>query len=401
MISFSKCNLLRSVQSLRSIHQHAFNSSATSHHQSMFSPACKISSQSIINTNKYNVIDFQSSRLMLRCFSTNVAPPLRSKVTSIDLRKLKESKKKITLVTAYNFPSAIHVDSAGIDVILVGDSVAMVELGQDTTLSMDMESMLYHAKAVAKGAKRALLVGDMPFGSYEYSDEAAYTNAIRFLKEGGMDCVKLEGGKIRAKTVEKLVQGGVAVMGHIGLTPQSYSVVGGFRAQGRSTQRAFELIEDAISLERAGACALVVECVPAEVGQAITSAVSIPTIGIGSGQFMDGQVLVYHDLLGMVEHEQYKVAAPRFCKRYATLGTYIHNALKQYRDEVQNGEFPGTAFSPYKMLPEESEKFQEKLKEMKEKQLKQHEDISVGKSSSTSSKTTTTTASDAETIKLY
>lgn len=198
------------------------------------------------------------------------------------------------MVTAYTYPSAVHVDAAGIDVILVGDSVGMVELGYDTTLPVTMEDMLHHCKSVARGSDHALLVADMPFGSYETSPEHAYMSAIRFLKEAQMDCVKLEGGKEYVPTIRKLVAGGVAVMGHIGLTPQRISVLGGFRAQGKSLQAAQALLEDAIALQEAGCFAIVIECVPAEVAEFITQSLTIPTIGIGAGNGTSGQVLVYH-----------------------------------------------------------------------------------------------------------
>lgn len=289
--------------------------------------------------------------MALRLFSTktSVGPPLRKKVTTIDLQKMRDAGQKISMVTAYSYASAAHVDAAEIDVLLVGDSLAMVELGHDTTQPVTVDNMLYHCQAVARGATRPLLVGDLPFGSYESSPQMAYTNAIRFLKEAGMDAVKLEGGRIMANTVRTLVQGGVAVMGHIGLTPQRISVLGGFRAQGRSIAAAKSLIEDARALEEAGCFALVVECVPAVVAEAITQAVRIPTIGIGAGQHTSGQVLVYHDLLGMLSHAHHAKVAPSFCKSYANIGKIIGEALQAYRDEVKSGEFPSAAYSPYKM----------------------------------------------------
>lgn len=199
-----------------------------------------------------------------------------------------------SVVTAYTYPSAVHVDAAGIDVILVGDSVGMVELGYDTTLPVTMDDLIYHCKAVSRGSDRALLVADLPFGSYEASPQQAYASAIRFLKEANMDCVKLEGGANMAPHVKTLVNGGVAVMGHIGLTPQRISVLGGFRAQGKTLSAAQILLADALALQEAGCFALVIECVPAEVAELITKSLSIPTIGIGAGNGTSGQVLVYH-----------------------------------------------------------------------------------------------------------
>lgn len=203
------------------------------------------------------------------------------------------------MVTAYTYPSAVHVDAADIDVLLVGDSVGMVELGYDTTLPVTVDDMIYHCKAVSRGAERALLVADLPFGSYEASPQVAYATAIRFLKECGMDCVKLEGGAQLAEHVRVLVRGGVAVMGHIGLTPQRVSVLGGFRAQGKTLEAAQLLLADALALQEAGCFSLVIECVPAEVAELISRTLRIPTIGIGAGRHTDGQVLVFHDLLGM------------------------------------------------------------------------------------------------------
>lgn len=294
-----------------------------------------------------------------------VGAPLRKKVTVMEVQKMFREKKPVTMVTAYTYPSAVHVDTAEIDILLVGDSLGMVELGYDTTLPVTMEHMIYHCQAVARGAQRPLLLADMPFGSYEQSSEHAYNNAIRFLKEAGMDAIKLEGGEMLAPTVKSLVQGGVAVMGHIGLTPQRISVLGGFRAQGRTLQAAKQLIRDAQALQEAGAFALLVECVPPEVAQAITESVSIPTIGIGAGPHVSGQVLVYHDLLGMMQHAHHAKVAPMFVKRYANVGEVIQKALEEYKKDVETGVFPGKDFSPYKMLPQEAAEFKAWIKEAK------------------------------------
>ena len=241
--------------------------------------------------------------------------------------------------------------------VLVGDSVGMVCLGYDTTQPVTMEEMLHHAKAVRRGAPSRFIVGDMPFGSYESGPLEALKNAYRFIKEAGVDAVKVEGGKNRVDTVRKLVESGIAVMGHIGLTPQGISVLGGFRAQGRTAVKARSIIDDALALQAAGAFALVIECVPSIVAKAVTDAVKIPVIGIGAGPHTSGQVLVYHDLLGLQHHPHYEKHVPSFCKRYAMLGKEIHDALLQYRSEVLNGEFPTEEYSPYKMSKEEIEKF--------------------------------------------
>ena len=241
--------------------------------------------------------------------------------------------------------------------VLVGDSVGMVCLGYDTTQPVTMEEMLHHAKAVRRGAPSRFIVGDMPFGSYESGPLEALKNAYRFIKEAGVDAVKVEGGKNRVETVRKLVESGIAVMGHVGLTPQGISVLGGFRAQGRTAVKARSIIDDALALQAAGAFALVIECVPSIVAKAVTDAVKIPVIGIGAGPHTSGQVLVYHDLLGLQHHPHYEKHVPSFCKRYAMLGKEIHNALLQYRSEVLNGEFPNEEYSPYKMSKEEIEKF--------------------------------------------
>jgi 3-methyl-2-oxobutanoate hydroxymethyltransferase len=234
----------------------------------------------------------------------------------------------------------------------------MVVLGYDTTQPVTMEDMLHHCKAVRRGAPSRFIVGDMPFGSYESSPEQALHNAFRFIKEAGMDAVKLEGGRARAETVQKLTNSGIAVMGHIGLTPQGISVLGGFRAQGRTAVKARALVDDALALQEAGAFGLVIECVPSLVAQSITQAIKIPTIGIGAGPYCSGQVLVYHDLLGLLHHPHHEKHVPSFCKRYGQLGQVIHQALVQYKDEVHQQQFPTEQFSPYKMSIEEQEKFQ-------------------------------------------
>eukprot|EP00735_Rhodelphis_limneticus_P004261 TRINITY_DN15831_c0_g1::TRINITY_DN15831_c0_g1_i1::g.22468::m.22468 TRINITY_DN15831_c0_g1::TRINITY_DN15831_c0_g1_i1::g.22468 ORF type:complete len:374 (+),score=88.91,sp/O82357/PANB1_ARATH/58.05/3e-116,Pantoate_transf/PF02548.10/3e-102,PEP_mutase/PF13714.1/0.00039,PEP_mutase/PF13714.1/1.5e+03 TRINITY_DN15831_c0_g1_i1:116-1237(+) len=287
---------------------------------------------------------------------TGPAPPPK-RVTTTDLKAFKDAKRKFTMVTAYDYPSAVHADLAGIDVILVGDSVAMVELGMDNTLGVDMNDMIHHAKAVSRGARRPLLVGDMPFGSYECTIPEAVKNAHRFLKEAEMDCVKMEGGADRADILAGIVRGGVAAMGHIGLTPQAISVMGGFKVQGRSAKAAQKVVHDALRLQDAGAFALVLECVPPVVADAITKMLEIPTIGIGAGPYTNGQVLVYHDMLGMLQHPHHAKVVPKFMKAYAHVGVVIQKALEQYRDEVQNGVFPGAQYSPYRMPASEIDEF--------------------------------------------
>ncbi len=259
------------------------------------------------------------------------------------------------MLTAYDYPSAVAVDAAGIEVILVGDSLGMVVLGYETTLPVTMEDMLHHARAVARGAKYALLVGDMPFMSYQVSVEEAVRNAGRFLQEAGMDAVKLEGGRERAETIRAIVDAGIPVMGHIGLTPQSVHQLGGFRAQGKTAQAAKRLVEDALILQDAGCFALVLESVPTQLAGLITEKLDIPTIGIGAGPYCDGQVLVFHDLLGLFDR-----FTPRFVKQYAQLHAVIHEALSAYRDDVLKGRFPAPEHS-LEMKAEEWEKLQKML----------------------------------------
>jgi 3-methyl-2-oxobutanoate hydroxymethyltransferase len=256
-----------------------------------------------------------------------------AKVTIPAIRKMKEDGRKITMVTAYDYTQASLVEKAGIDIILVGDSLAMTTLGHEGTIALTTEEMIAHIKPVVKGAPTPHIVGDMVFGSYNESLPQAIRSASRLMKEGGCDSVKLEGG--RPDVVKAIVDAGIPVQGHIGLTPQTASMLGGFKVQGRSLDAAKKLIEDAVAIEKAGAYSLVVECVPEELGRAITEAVTIPTIGIGAGRYCDGQVLVYHDMLGMFDR-----FVPRFVKQYAKIGDVIVKALEQYRDEVLSGGFP-------------------------------------------------------------
>ncbi|WIA10720.1 hypothetical protein OEZ85_010894 [Tetradesmus obliquus] len=275
-------------------------------------------------------------------------------VTLRTLRAKYEKQQPICMATAYDYPSAVHVDQADIDIILVGDSVSMVVHGHDTTLPITLDDMLMHCKAVARGAARAFLVGDLPFGSYELSTTEAVRSAIRMLKEGGMDAVKLEGGSpARVEAARAIVEAGVAVMGHVGLTPQSVSVLGGFRPQAQVASEAVRVINQAKALQASGCFAIVLECIPAPIAAAVTKALRIPTIGIGAGPQCSGQVLVYHDLLGMMSHPHHAKVTPKFCKRYAEVGTIIQQALVQYRQEVADGLFPGQQYSPYSIQQQE------------------------------------------------
>jgi 3-methyl-2-oxobutanoate hydroxymethyltransferase len=263
------------------------------------------------------------------------APAARKKVTTLTFRQKKERGEPITMLTAYDYPTALAMDQAGVDAILVGDSLAMVVLGYETTLPVTMEEMLHHSRAVARGAKSALLIGDMPFMSYQVSVEEATRNAGRFLQQGGMDAVKLEGGRERAEAVRSITSAGIPVMGHLGLTPQSVNQLGGFRAQGKTALAAKRLVEDALILEQAGAFSLVLESVPARLAELISKKLSIPTIGIGAGAGCDGQVLVTHDLLGLFDR-----FTPRFVKKYADFHREMQRAFTDYIEDVETKRFP-------------------------------------------------------------
>jgi len=260
----------------------------------------------------------------------------RKKVTTLNLKSKRERGEPITMLTAYDYPTGLLVDQAGIDIILVGDSLAMVVLGHENTVAVTMDEMLHHCKAVARGAKNPLLVGDMPFMSYQVDVKEAIRNAGRFLKEGGMDVVKLEGGRDMAPTVKGIVDAGIPVMGHIGLTPQTISKLGGYRVQGKDVATAKALIDDGLALEDAGAFSLILEAIPGPVARLITERVGIPTIGIGAGPDCDGQVLVTHDLIGLFDR-----FVPKFVKQYTNTFSSIIEALESYRDEVVAGTFPG------------------------------------------------------------
>lgn len=259
----------------------------------------------------------------------------RKKVTVLTIQNKKERREPITMLTAYDYSSAMLVDEAGIDMILVGDSLAMVMLGLESTVSLTMDEMLHHCRAVARGAKYTFLVGDMPFMSYQADKVEAVRNAGRFLKEGNMEAVKLEGGQEMAETIAAIVKAGIPVMGHIGLTPQSVSKLGGYKVQGKTADHAGRLFKDALALERAGCFAIVLEAIPSEVAAVISEKVHIPTIGIGAGPKCDGQVLVYHDTLGLFDR-----FTPRFVRRYADVRQVILTALTEFSNEVADGRFP-------------------------------------------------------------
>jgi 3-methyl-2-oxobutanoate hydroxymethyltransferase len=261
-----------------------------------------------------------------------------SRVTIRDFLRKKERGERLVLLTAYDYPTAYYVDAAGVDGILVGDTLGMVVLGYETTLPVTMEEMLHHTRAVARAAKRSLIIADLPFLSYQASEDEAVRNAGRMLKEGGAQAVKIEGGRRVAGLVHRLVEAGIPVMGHLGMTPQSVNAFGGFRVQGKGKLASRRLLDDARLLEDSGAFALVLELIPSELSEAITDAVRIPTIGIGAGPGCDGEVQVFHDLLGLFEW-----FVPRHTKRYAQLGPIIQGAVARYVDEVRRGLFPTEA----------------------------------------------------------
>ncbi|HSC73694.1 MAG TPA: 3-methyl-2-oxobutanoate hydroxymethyltransferase [Gaiellaceae bacterium] len=257
------------------------------------------------------------------------------KLTLPELAAMKQRGEKIVMVTAYDAPGARLAEQAGIEILLVGDTAGMVVLGHEGTVPVTMDEMLFLTRTVARTVERPLVVGDMPFGSYHVSDEDAVRNAIRFVKEAGADVVKLEGAGPSLSRVRAIVAAGIGVMGHVGLTPQSETILGGFKTQGRTASKARQLLADALALEAAGCFAVVLEAVPVPVAARITEALTVPTIGIGAGAACDGQVLVYHDLLGLTEGR-----APRFVKRYANLAEQIRGALEAYANEVRTGVYP-------------------------------------------------------------
>lgn len=279
--------------------------------------------------------------------------PPRKKVTTLTLRQKKARGEPITMLTAYDFATAQAIDRAGLDCILVGDSLGMVVLGYETTLPVTMQDMLHHCRAVARAARFGMLIGDMPFLSYQVSTEEAVRNAGSFLQQGGMDAVKLEGGRERRAAVEAIVGAGIPVMGHLGLTPQSVHQLGGFRPQARDASAAVRLLEDALVLQDAGCYALVLESIPGRLAEVVSQRLDIPTIGIGAGVGCDGQVLVTHDLLGLFDR-----FTPRFVKKYAELHAVMAEALSAYRTDVERRTFP-TSEHTVDMSPEAWEAFVE------------------------------------------
>jgi 3-methyl-2-oxobutanoate hydroxymethyltransferase len=273
----------------------------------------------------------------------------KDKVELSTLAKMKQEGRPITMVTAYDTPTARIVDAAGIDTVLVGDSAANVVLGYPDTIPVTMDELLHHTRAVKRGLRRAMLIGDMPFMSYNISIERAIENAGRFMKEAGADAVKLEGGGWVADTVRYIVQAGIPIVGHLGLTPQTAGMLGGYKVQGKDAESARQIYEDALGLQDAGAFMLVLECVPARLGTLISKKLDIPVIGIGAGNGTDGQVLVYHDLVGIKAG-----FTPKFVKRYAQVGEIMQQAVETYCKEVQERTFPGDEHS-FKISDEEYE----------------------------------------------
>ena len=288
------------------------------------------------------------------------ATPAPGKLPLPELIEMKRRGEKIVMLTAYDAPAALLADEAGVELILVGDSAAQVMLGHDSTVPVTLDEMIFLTRAVTRSARRPLVIGDMPFGTYEISDEQAVASAIRLVKEGGADLVKLEGAGRMVSRVRAIAESNIGVMAHVGLTPQSATKLGGFRAQGRTAGAALKLHEDALALQDAGAFAIVLEAVPSPVATRITESVEIPTIGIGAGAGCDGQVLVWHDLLGM-----YHGHTPRFVKRYAEIADEIGTALGEYVAEVRSGAFPDEQHT-YAIPDEELAAFETVLSEREE-----------------------------------
>jgi 3-methyl-2-oxobutanoate hydroxymethyltransferase len=281
----------------------------------------------------------------------------RAKITAISLLEKKKHHELITCLTAYDYPSARLIDEAGIDMVLVGDSLGMVMLGYENTLPVSVPEMLHHVRAVRRGVKHALLIADMPYASYHVGVRDTLRNAVRFIKDGA-EAVKIEGGEKRARIVERLVDAEIPVVGHIGLTPQSLHAMGGYKVQGKSLKAVEQLMRDAVALERAGAFCIVLEGIPREVAAMITRELEVPTIGIGAGPECDGQVLVFHDLLGLTF-----APAAKFVRRYADLGSAITNAVLAYKDDVKSGGFPSEAESYH--LPKDTSAALDEIAERK------------------------------------
>jgi 3-methyl-2-oxobutanoate hydroxymethyltransferase len=280
----------------------------------------------------------------------------RKKVTVLDVQNAKEEGRKLVMCTAYDYPFGMLADEAGMDIVLVGDSLGMVVMGLEGTVEVTMEHMIHHIRAVVRGCKSPLIVGDMPFMSYNISIPEAIHNAGRLMKEGGCDVVKLEGGRDFAPTIEAIVKAGIPVQGHIGLTPQTASALGGFKTQGRDAGAAKGIIDDAKSLQDAGAFSIVLEAVPAPLGQLVSEAVKVPVIGIGAGPYVDGQVLVTHDMVGLFER-----FVPKFVKQYVQIRPIILEAMSNYREEVVNVTFPTSEHS-FTMSDEVLEELKEVIK---------------------------------------
>jgi len=281
------------------------------------------------------------------------------KLAISDFYEMKKEGKKITWITAYDFPIASFAQAAGMDMILVGDSLGMVVYGYNGTVSVTMDECIIHSKAVRRGAPDVFVIGDMPFGSYHTSDADAVANAVRFVKEANMDAIKLEGGERVASKIRAITDAGILVIGHVGLTPQSSSALGGFKAQGRTAESAEAVIADSIAVEKAGARMLLVEAIPPELASALTKIVKIPVLGIGAGADIDGQVMICGDILGY-----FQAFTPKFVKKYANVADIIINAMKEYISDVQSSKFPGPEHT-YSILPEEKEKFEKMLKKYK------------------------------------
>jgi len=262
--------------------------------------------------------------------------PNQEKRTVLYLKKIKEQGEKLSAITAYDFPTAKIASEAGIDLILVGDSLGMVIQGEKDTLRVTLDEIVYHTRLVSRSNTHSMVVSDMPFHSYHVSIEKTLENAIRCVKEGGAEAVKLEGGRRRFKMIEAILNIEIPVLGHLGLTPQSVHRLGGFKVQGKKREVAREILEDAIELEKLGVFALVLESIPLELARKITESVKIPTIGIGAGRFCDGQILVFHDLVGLTS-----LYFPKFVRKYADLNGIIQEALKQYIHDIKTGSFPG------------------------------------------------------------
>lgn len=282
------------------------------------------------------------------------SPQEAKPLSIVDIRETK-GNRRLAMITAYDYSSAGIADRAGVDMILVGDSLGMVMLGRKDTLSVTLDEMIHHCRAVMQGASRALVIADMPFMTYEPGPETALANASRLLRESGVRAVKIEGATHILPQVKALVHAGIPVMGHIGLTPQRAAQLGGFKVQGKSAEAAQALLEEAKSLEEAGCFAITLEAIPAPLATAITARLSIPTIGIGAGAGCDGQVLVFHDMLGM-----YSDFTPRFVKRFAEVGSIMEKAIREYAEEVREGTFPTEAHS-FTMKPEERERLEAEL----------------------------------------